>query len=90
MPAIKYRVELSETERSDLDEVARRGKSPVRMVKRALALLKVDDGQENRRIAEALSIHATTVARLRARFVKEGMDSALNERPRPGEKRKLI
>ena len=38
MPAIKYKVELTESERSDLIEVAHRGKSLARTVKRALAL----------------------------------------------------
>ena len=89
MPAIKYRVGLTESARSDLNEVAHRGKSSARMVKRALALLKADQGQVDREIAEALSIHPTTVARLRARFVEEGLDSALNERQRPGQQRKL-
>ena len=45
MPAIKYRVELTQSERSGLIEVSRRGKPSVRTVKRALALLQADEGR---------------------------------------------
>ena len=40
MSASKYRVELTESQKRRLSEVAHRGKSPARTVKRALALLK--------------------------------------------------
>ena len=42
MAAIKYKVELTEAERSRLNEVSQRGKASVRTVKRALALLQAD------------------------------------------------
>ena len=42
MAAIKYKVELTEAERSRLNEVSQRGKASVRTVKRALSLLKAD------------------------------------------------
>ena len=89
MTAIKYKVELTEPERSRLAEVAHRGKSSARTVKRALALLKADEGQVDREIADALAISARTVARVRTRFVNEGLTSALHDRPRPGRSRKL-
>ena len=44
MAAIKYKVELTEAERSRLNEVSQRGKASVRTVKRALSLLKVTRG----------------------------------------------
>ena len=40
MAAIKYKVKLTEAERSRLNEVSQRGKASVRTVKRALSLLK--------------------------------------------------
>ena len=48
MPAIKYKVELTPSQRSDLIEVSRRGKPLARTVKRALALLKADEGLSDR------------------------------------------
>ena len=89
MTASKYKVELTESQKRRLGEVAHRGKSPVRTVKRALALLKTDEGQIDDRIAGALSISRRTVVRIRKRFCEDGLESALNERPRPGQKRKL-
>ena len=89
MSASKYRVELTESQKRRLSEVAHRGKSPARTVKRALALLKADEGQIDNRIADALSISRRTVVRIRKRFCEEGLESALVERARPGQKRKL-
>ncbi len=86
MAASKYKVNLSESERSRLNEVSRRGKTSVRTVKRALALLQADEGLRDREIAGVLWI---TVARVRKRFVEEGLEAAVNDRPRPGRERKL-
>ena len=89
MPALKYKVELNESERTHLKEIASRGETSARKVKRALVLLKADEGLIDRDIASGLLISTSTVGRVRTRFVKEGLDSALNERTRPGQKRKL-
>jgi transposase len=89
MPAKKYRVSLTESEREQLSNIARRGKSSARKVKRALILCQADEGLSDEQIAEALLVGASTVSRVRRRFVEEGMESALNERPRPGQRRKL-
>ena len=89
MTASKYRVELTESQKRRLNEVANRGRSSARKVKRALALLKANEGQTDDRIAEALSIGRRTVVRIRKRFCEEGLESALTERPRPGQKRRL-
>ena len=95
MAALKYKVELNESERTHLKQIASRGETSARKVKRALVLLKADEGMTDRDIASGLLISASTVGRVRrvgrvrTRFVKEGLDSALNERPRPGQKRKL-
>ena len=71
------------------NEVSRRGKPSVRTVKRALALLKADEGLRDREIADVLLINAATVARVRKRYVEEGLEAAINARPRPGRERKL-
>ena len=58
--------------------------------RRALdCLLQTDQGLSDRRIAEGLAINQYTVARVRKRFCEEGLERAPNERPRPGQKRKL-
>ena len=89
MPALKYKVELSESERTQLKELVRGGTVSARKIKRALALLNADEGLTDMEIAVALKIGLSTVGRVRTRYVKEGLKSALIERPRPGQKRKL-
>ena len=89
MPALKYKVELSESERTRLKELVRGGTVSARKLKRALTLLNADEGLTDIEIAVALKTGVSTVGRVRTRYVKEGLDSALNERARPGQKRKL-
>ena len=89
MPVSKYKVELTQSERFALIETSGRGKPLARTVKRALALLKADEGLLDREAAEAVSISAATVARVRRRFVEEGLEAAINDRPRSGRERKL-
>ena len=36
-----------------------------------------------------LLVNAATVARARKRYVEEGLEAAINDRPRPGQERKL-
>ncbi len=89
MAAIKYKIKLTGSERTCLNEVSHRGKPSVRTVKRALALLKADEGLRDREIADVLLVNAATVARARKRYVEEGLEDAINDRPRPGRERKL-
>ena len=48
MPALKYKVGLNESERTHLKQMASRGETSARKVKRALVLLKADEGQFRR------------------------------------------
>ena len=89
MPAKKYRVSLEQSEREYLLDIARRGKSSARKVKRSLILCQADEGLSDQQVSQALLVGTATVSRLRRRFVEEGLESALNERPRPGQRRKL-
>ncbi len=84
-----YPVNLTQDQRGHLLNIARRGKSSARKVKRSLILCKTDEGLTDQQVSEALLVSPATVYRLRRRFAKEGMASALNERPRPGQPRKL-
>ena len=69
MPALKYKVELIEAERSHLKDLVRGGRVPARKLKRALALLNADEGLTDLEIATALKIGLSTVGRVRTRFV---------------------
>lgn len=89
MGRAKYIVELAEEERMQLRTLLRRGKASVRMVARARVLLKADEGCTDGAIAAALDVGTATVSRTRKRFVERGLDRALREQPRPGQRRKL-
>jgi len=87
--AKRYVVELTKEERVQLRDLLRGGRSPVRMVTRARVLLKADEGRTDEVIAAALDVGTATVGRIRRRFVEEGLERALRERPRPGQRRRL-
>ena len=69
---------MTEVGREQLNSLARRGRSPGRMIKRALALLRTDQGLSDRLIAEGLAISPHTVARVRKRLCEEGLEGVLN------------
>ena len=51
MVAIKYKVELTNDERNEIASVVRGDRSPARKIKRALTLLRADQGLSDRQIA---------------------------------------
>jgi len=89
MPAKKYIVELKAEERKALSELTSKGELSARKMKRALILLRADDGWIDNDIMAAFNTCRSTVERTRKRFVEGGLDKALNEDPRPGQRRKL-
>jgi transposase len=89
MPRKMYFINLSEEERQALLEMTRKGEIKARKFKRAMILLKADEGQTDQQIMAALNISRLCVERIRKRFVADGMERALNEDPRPGQRRKL-
>ena len=71
MAALKYKVELSESERTQLRELVKGGTVSARKLKRALTLLNADEGLTDMEIAVALKIGLSTVGRVRTRYVKD-------------------
>jgi transposase len=84
-----YIVSLDEDERQELQDLTRKGEIKARKMKRAMILLKADEGLTDPEIMAAVDVSRPTVERIRKRFVEGGLDKALNEDPRPGQKRKL-
>jgi transposase len=85
----KYVVELNRDERASLEALTRKGTVSARRLKRALALLAADEGDKDEEVAAKARLHVTTVEQIRKRFVEEGLEVALSERPRPGKARLL-
>jgi hypothetical protein len=78
----KYIVELTDDERSTLQEVVKKLKGASQKLKRASILLKADAGWTDARIAEALDCRTKTVENVRQRFVELGFEVALSGKKR--------
>jgi len=89
MPKKLYLIKLNEEERQTLQEMTRKGSIKARQMKRAMILLKADEGLSDPQIISALNVSRPCVERIRKRYVLNGLEKALNEDPRPGQRRKL-
>jgi transposase len=93
-------VSLSGEERSTLEGLIASGHAPARHLTHARILLKADEGDEDApvetsswpdtKIADALQISRSTVARVRTRFAREGLEAALVHRTPKGTKPKKL
>jgi transposase len=88
-----HKIHLSAEERSFLENMIRTGKESARTIARARILLLSDRSLGHKRkdaeVAQAVMVHKQTVLNIRQRFAKEGTESALYERPRPGQAPKI-
>ena len=91
----RYRVTLTEQERRDLEALTRRGKTGAKKFVHARALLLCDAGPDGPAwavadVAEALGVTSRTLEHLKRRFVEEGLDAALERKPREKPPREVI
>jgi transposase len=86
---VRYRVELSQTERAELMALLSGGKHAARKLKRAQILLAADAGVSDEAIATSVGVGGSTIYRTKRRFVLGNLEAALSEEPRPGASRKL-
>lgn len=80
-------VQLHGKDRRQLAEMLRRGQESARVLRRASILRQLDGGQKASQVAENTGVAAKTVRAIARRYEEEGLDSALHEKPRPGQKR---
>jgi transposase len=90
----RYKVTLEAEERQHLHDLIAAGKAAARKLAHARILLKADaaDGGPawpDGRIAEALEVSTATVERVRQRFVEQGLDAALDRKPRERPAREI-
>ncbi len=91
----KYVVRLSAQERTQLDELIRKGKRSAQLLTKARILLKADvselgDGWSDSRIAEALDTSIATIERTRRQLVEEGFEAVLTRKYNPKSARPRI
>ena len=86
-------ISLSAQEREHLDNLIRKGNAPARVQTRARILFLSDQSQGQHRteqqIADALLCSPSTVGNVRRRFAAQGLQAALVEKPRPGQRPKI-
>jgi hypothetical protein len=84
---------LTPEQRAELEQVVKSGNAAARVQTRARILLLSDRSQGNFRkdaeIAQVLLCTQGTVLTIRHRFLKDGMQTALFEKPRPGATPKI-
>ena len=86
---IKFHVDLSQSEREQLQALLSGGRHASRKIKRAQILLAADEGVTDEVIAATVKVSGSTIYRTRRRFVEANLEGALSEEPRAGAERKL-
>jgi len=91
----RYRVTLTNEERKELEAMTRRGKTHARRFIHARALLLCDAGADGPAwnvsdVAEALGASMRTIEHLKKRFVEDGLEAALERKPREKPPREII
>ena len=84
--APRYKVTLTDEERVRLEALTRSGKMAASKFVHARALLLCDAGAQGSawtvaKVAEALGVTTRTIEHLKARFVEEGIEAALDRKP---------
>ncbi len=82
-------VRLKLRERKLLKEIISKGNEKARKITRCRVLLLAAEGRNDTKIIEALGIARNTVKQVRFRYVREGLEAAINERTRPGAPKKF-
>jgi transposase len=92
----KYKVTLTAEERQQLHDLVTTGQAAAKKLAHARILLKADaaeggPGWDDQRIAGAVEVSTDTVARVRQRFVEQGLEAALvrKKQDHPSRERKL-
>ncbi len=83
---IKYKVTLTQKEREELLSITKGGTHSSKKVIHSLILLNCDEGKfsekvNNEDVVKVLKIGSRTIDRLKKKFVEEGFEAAMENRP---------
>ena len=78
----KYKVELNEEQKLNLEKITSSGTYPARQIKRAQILLKSDTkvSWSYEQISDAFDVSEVTIAKVRKTFVEQGLEAALHRK----------
>ena len=85
----RMHVELRKKDRKQIARMLNKGWESARMLRRALILRQLDQGQTAGQVASQVGVASKTVRAIARRYEEEGLESALYEKPRPGQRRRL-
>ncbi|MEM2568123.1 MAG: helix-turn-helix domain-containing protein, partial [Candidatus Bathyarchaeia archaeon] len=77
----KWVVQLTEEEQQKLQKMLRKGTHNSRVLNRARVLLLAHENRYDEEVARIVGVTTTTVANIRRRYVQEGLEAALYDRP---------
>jgi transposase len=90
---IQIPVFLTPERRHELEQMNHSGNHSARTLTRARILLLTDrsngQGRTDEQVAEVLACSKSTVSNVRLRFLNEGLEAALYDKPRPGRAPKI-
>ena len=87
MRGCDYEIKLSKREEKELQRLLKSGASKARKLTRCRILLMSHEGYEQLEISNALTVTRNTIRNICHRYIAEGLESALNDKPRSGAPR---
>lgn len=85
----KNLVKLKPKDQKLLRQLMTKGSRKARTITRCRILLMASGGKTDTQIIEALNVARNTIRTVRSRYVHQGLESAINEQPRPGAPNKF-
>jgi len=82
-------VQLTKKARKRIAGMLNKGWESARVLRRALILRQLERGQTAGQVASQVGVASKTVRAIARRYEEEGLESALYEKPRPGQQRRL-
>jgi putative transposase len=85
----RVRVQIRKRDRKQMAEMLNKGRESARVLRRALILRQLDQGETAAQVAGHVGVAPKTVRAIARRYEEEGLEAALYEKPRPGQPRAL-
>lgn len=81
---IRFKIKLKPDEKKTLEALVSKGKENARKITRCRVLLLCHANEKKTRIASLLSINKNTISNICHHYITEGLETAINEKPRSG------
>lgn len=79
-----FKIKLKAKEEKALRDIIKKGTEKTRKITRCRILLLCNSNKNKSEIASMLSVNPNTISNICRRYLEEGLESAISEKPRPG------